>query len=241
MSIRRAGSSALRARLAQVARTLDLYAVPAYLTDPLNRVVVVNRQFASLVGDPLRDGIAPDDRFVPALIVGPYRERFPGGERDVAACLPSLDHEVGHGRLQGGALRLAERLRADPRVRQIGDLDPWSGVLIVRDDNRRLQPLREQVVPVAGAHGQSTGFHISAWVAAEDRAAESARTILTPRQLQIARMYAQGLTSVQVAERAGIARSTARDHLEQIYTRLHVHSRAELGALLARERLDTGR
>jgi DNA-binding NarL/FixJ family response regulator len=60
---------------------------------------------------------------------------------------------------------------------------------------------------------------------------------LTQRQLEIARLYAAGLTSKEVASKAAVTPGTARAHLEEIYSRLDVHSRVELAALLVREGL----
>jgi DNA-binding CsgD family transcriptional regulator len=40
-----------------------------------------------------------------------------------------------------------------------------------------------------------------------------------------------------VAAQVGITQRTARDHLEAIYARLDIHSRAELAALLVRQGL----
>jgi DNA-binding NarL/FixJ family response regulator len=63
------------------------------------------------------------------------------------------------------------------------------------------------------------------------------RDLLTPRQLEIARLYASGMAAEGVAAAAGISWRTARDHLEEIYNRLGVHTRAELAARLAHEGL----
>jgi len=227
----------LSSRLFEVARSLELYAAPAFLTDPGNRVVAVNQHFAALIGDPLRDGVALDDRFVPALIVEAYRERFPDGPRDVAACLLSFGDEVAKGRLAAPALQLAARLLEEPRIRRLSELGPWNGVLVSRTASGHFMPLREQVAPVAGFRGERTNYHVSVWLPADSPTNEGIAEALTPRQLQIARLYSRGLNSTQVAAHAGVARSTARDHLEQIYARLGVHSRAELAATLAREHL----
>lgn len=231
-------SSVLGSRLLEVARALELYAVPAFLTDPMNRVVAVNRPFASLVGDPNRDNLTPDDRFVASLIVGHYRDRFPEGRDAVKQCLPLISGEVAAGRLQEGAQRLAERLLSQISPRLEERASSWGEELTVRDGRTgRVEAFREHVLPVAGPRGERTGFHVSTWQVIEASDANSVRQALTHRQLQIARLYARGLNSRQVAVAAGIERSTARDHLEQIYGRLGVHSRAELASLLARERI----
>ena len=53
--------------------------------------------------------------------------------------------------------------------------------------------------------------------------------------LEMARYYGFGLTSKEVALKTGVTPGTARAHLEEIYSRLDVHSRVALAALLIRE------
>lgn len=118
----------------------------------------------------------------------------------------------------------------------------WDGTLLVRDHDGRSTLIREQVLPVHDLVGRPTGFHVSLWFPADqqpgtlpDHSAASANVaaMLTPRQLEIARLFASGMTAVQVASDADISWRTARAHLEEIYARLGVHSRAALALLLA--------
>ena len=106
--------------------------------------------------------------------------------------------------------------------------------------------IREHVVPVSGAQGGPSGYNISLWPKAEQEVPSlddqldditPLASLLTPRQLEVASLYGSGLNSRKVAERAGITLGTARAHLEEIYSRLQIHSRAELAALLVREGL----
>ena len=61
--------------------------------------------------------------------------------------------------------------------------------------------------------------------------------VLTPRQLELLRRVATGDTNRQAARDLGLSEATVRKHLENIYTRLDVHSRTEaltkVGHLLA--------
>jgi pimeloyl-ACP methyl ester carboxylesterase/DNA-binding CsgD family transcriptional regulator len=68
------------------------------------------------------------------------------------------------------------------------------------------------------------------------RAAPPARPAgaLTPRQLQVAALVAEGLTNRQIAERLGIQERSAEGHLERIRQRLGVGSRAQVAAWWAR-------
>jgi DNA-binding CsgD family transcriptional regulator len=49
---------------------------------------------------------------------------------------------------------------------------------------------------------------------------------LTPRQNDLLHLVAAGLTNTQIARRLGISECTVRTHLENIYEKLHVSSRA---------------
>jgi DNA-binding CsgD family transcriptional regulator len=50
---------------------------------------------------------------------------------------------------------------------------------------------------------------------------------LTPRQREVLKLAAAGATHKQIANRLGVTSKTARNHLENLYQRLEVHSRAE--------------
>lgn len=58
------------------------------------------------------------------------------------------------------------------------------------------------------------------------RAARSDRPDLTPRQRQLLALVAAGHTNRQIGRQLGVSEATARKHLENIYERLGVHSRA---------------
>ena len=48
---------------------------------------------------------------------------------------------------------------------------------------------------------------------------------LTPRQWELLRLVAAGLTNTQIADQLGVAEGTVRIHLGNVYERLHVSSR----------------
>lgn len=56
---------------------------------------------------------------------------------------------------------------------------------------------------------------------------------LTPREHELARLAAQGLTNVEIAERLFITRKTVETHLSTIYRKLEIGSRGELPDALA--------
>lgn len=59
---------------------------------------------------------------------------------------------------------------------------------------------------------------------------------LTAREIEVARLLAQGLANQNVAERLGISAHTAERHTEQVLLKLGIHSRAAVGACLRGER-----
>jgi DNA-binding CsgD family transcriptional regulator len=58
--------------------------------------------------------------------------------------------------------------------------------------------------------------------------------VLTPRQLQVAALVADGLSNRQIARRLGIKERSAEGHVERIRQRLDVRSRAQIAAWWAR-------
>jgi len=66
------------------------------------------------------------------------------------------------------------------------------------------------------------------------RADESQDAALSPRQLQILALVAQGQTYHQVAGTIGIAERTVKYHMAETLERLHLHNRAQVMAYAAR-------
>jgi DNA-binding CsgD family transcriptional regulator len=235
-----------RQELKIAAACLNLFPVMAFLTDSHNCIVGVNQAFARTIGDPVRDRLPWSSRFLPAAIIGPYRERFPRGREEIAQCLPGLYQEVDAGNLAPGTLRLIddvlesedELVRATNRTTR-----EWDGTMVVKDSGGKMTLIREQVLPLEETPGRASGFHVSLWFPADQSTSAAAgrstdavaiTAALTPRQLDIARLFASGMTADAVASAANISWRTARSHLEEIYDRLGVHSRAELATLMSR-------
>jgi DNA-binding CsgD family transcriptional regulator len=61
---------------------------------------------------------------------------------------------------------------------------------------------------------------------------------LTPTELEVVALVAEGLTNPQIARRMFISRTTVKTHLSHIFTKLRVTRRAELAALAARRHTD---
>ncbi|CAG0976672.1 Putative HTH-type transcriptional regulator [Anaerolineae bacterium] len=61
--------------------------------------------------------------------------------------------------------------------------------------------------------------------------------MLTPRQQQVARLAARGLSNSEIAQQLDIKPNTVDAHLKKIYAALDVHSRTELSYKI-RDQLD---
>ena len=61
----------------------------------------------------------------------------------------------------------------------------------------------------------------------EDREARQAVARLTPREIEVLRVLAEGLDGKEIAERLGISGKTERNHMASITEKLGVHSRLQ--------------
>jgi DNA-binding CsgD family transcriptional regulator len=216
---------------------LQTIEAPAYVTDRDNRVLGVNHAYARLVGDPIAAGLRQDDLFVINLLLGPYRERFPRRAVEVPGCAATFASEVECGRLSlrtrylwGHALRADATVARLARQAVLGDYEPrWDGMVVFRSEDGRYREMRETVVPLLADAGAS---YLNLWFDASNEVAAPALDTLTPREREIASLYALGHSSQQVADIAGISLNTARDHRDNIYSKLGVRSRVELTRLV---------
>lgn len=69
------------------------------------------------------------------------------------------------------------------------------------------------------------------------QASEPDEPTLTSRELEVARMAAQGRTNAEIGQELGISPRTVNSHLTKIYDRLDVHSRAALAVYLIDRKL----
>ena len=60
-------------------------------------------------------------------------------------------------------------------------------------------------------------------------------SVLSARELEVARLVAAGLTNAQIAARLGIRVGTVKDHVHRILERLGVSSRQNVVALVVAE------
>jgi DNA-binding CsgD family transcriptional regulator len=96
-------------------------------------------------------------------------------------------------------------------------------------------PVEISSVSVMG-DGQIVGVFGAARVEGE-RVRPLLHPLLTPRQLEVLKLLAQGRSTEQVAAALGVADETARNHIRAVLRRLGVHSRLEAVAAAHNERL----
>jgi DNA-binding NarL/FixJ family response regulator len=63
------------------------------------------------------------------------------------------------------------------------------------------------------------------------------RTLLTPRQLEVATFTARGLTNREIARVLDLSENTVKKHLKDVFATLEITNRTELAVLVARELL----
>jgi DNA-binding CsgD family transcriptional regulator len=67
-----------------------------------------------------------------------------------------------------------------------------------------------------------------------DGGAGGRRAALSPREAEVARLVAEGLTNRQIAERLVISQRTAQNHVQHILTKLGFTTRSQIAAWSAR-------
>lgn len=87
-----------------------------------------------------------------------------------------------------------------------------------------------------GAAELTLSFETVEGVPAPDAGPTGLAAVLSARELEVAEAVAEGLTNAEIAERLGIGRRTVATHLERIFERLGLHSRAALAHHVALER-----
>ncbi|MBO2446298.1 helix-turn-helix transcriptional regulator [Actinomadura barringtoniae] len=60
----------------------------------------------------------------------------------------------------------------------------------------------------------------------------NAKTSCSPREIEVLRRVAEGMTDDQIARTLGISRRTVRTHLERIFKKHGLHSRAAAVGIL---------
>jgi len=102
------------------------------------------------------------------------------------------------------------------------------------------EPLKEalETFELLGARGwaERTRTELRATGEQQTRRAETAAEQLTPHELQIALLVAQGMTNREVAAALFLSPKTVEHHLSAIYRKLDVRSRTQLARLFAEER-----
>lgn len=178
-----------------------------------------NNDLPALIGEPFREALDGID--LPMYVVdtdGAVRWANDAAQRlfgkPVGRTLVSFVPRESRGSVQ---TQLARTLVGGEAT--IGDL-----AVIAADGGRAA--LRVRSAPIR-AGGRNVGVFSLAVPLYDARRDSQSDTALTPRQTEVLRLLAEGLTTEAVAERLGIAVETARNHIRAVLRRLDAHSRLE--------------
>jgi len=103
---------------------------------------------------------------------------------------------------------------------------------------RRLEGLQRGEAPISRLSAARILEEFSrAPDAAPEDPAPSAADVLTPREVQVLGLVAEGATNRAIATDLAISENTVKNHLSHILAKLHLRSRTEAAAYAVRERL----
>ena len=124
-----------------------------------------------------------------------------------------------------------------------------SGVALSPRQRAQLEPhlarARRALGPESAARAWSEGASLSMEQASREALARRVRrstehtSALTKRELEVAAQVAQGRTSRQIADALIVVERTVETHLERIYAKLEIHSRAQLATWLAEQNIQS--
>jgi DNA-binding CsgD family transcriptional regulator/tetratricopeptide (TPR) repeat protein len=219
--------AALLAEAVELARRANHVELSTLASGVLGRLYLL-RGRPDLAGPLLIDTLASVRRF--------------GGSRHVAPVLESLaavaadeGQDDRAAQLAGAAAALHEQVGARPpatspvRAQLAGR---WSRAVASGAGRRAYERGRgmDLATAVRFALGEPAGP-----VEAADAPPLAAGAVLTRRQLQIARLVANGLTNREIADRLFISERTAEGHIEQIRNKLGFSSRVQIAAWLVEQ------
>ena len=149
----------------------------------------------------------------------------------LAGAALELRSAAGHPPLTGA--RLADLL--GPARRALGE--PMAAALLA--EGRAMtaaEAVSYAVQPPAGGNGAAppAARRLGADTAATGRLGREVST-LTPRELEIARLIARGLSNRAIAEELVISQATVARHVANMLTKLGFNSRAQVAAWMARQ------
>jgi predicted ATPase/DNA-binding CsgD family transcriptional regulator len=151
----------------------------------------------------------------------------------VGGCAGLLGHHI-----EGVRLRAAAQQARD----EIGFVFRFAFEQSMIDDARAtaIDALGEPAVAAAEAEGRALTWDAAVEYAQRSRGERGRPShgwdSLTPTELQVTELAAQGKTNPQIAEALIMGRATVKTHLLHIFTKLNVATRAELAALAATRR-----
>lgn len=107
------------------------------------------------------------------------------------------------------------------------EAQPGANLPILRLAGREVAPTLSPAQLDAALRAIAVGLRVSLPAAPGFDAAEPARPLLTPRELEILACLGEGMSNKEVARKLGISAHTVKFHLEAVFAKLDATSRAE--------------
>ena len=201
-----------------LSEVLDQLPEAVFLVDADARVVMINRSARSVIRG--EDGIFLSDNRIAASAADENTEL-----RNTIARI---------GRMQGRGGSVGERPSQPAQVFSISrpsGTPPYSVfVTPLHPDFTTIGNGTAAVAAVITKPVEPSGLLLTPILATNYR--------LTPSETRLARLIIDGHSLKGAAERLGITRNTARTHMKRIYTKIGVHSQADLIRLVSRDSID---
>lgn len=156
---------------------------------------------------------------------------------DAEARLHQAQHRIGQGKFPGAAPHNIDNIRG----LVMDNLDLLS---IVYDEKRQRQ-IVERAITAAQSGGDLARYLLASEPQqksdADDDAWNGPFDQLTPREKQILRLVAEGMSNRETARRLGLAEATVKVYMQRIFKKTGVKNRTSLAILVARRRRSKGK
>lgn len=136
-------------------------------------------------------------------------------------------------RIIPGERREFVKRQRDRKLKHTESVTDYKTEVLTRDGRRR--PAEVSSVAIDGGDRCHAIFGV---VLFQDRQAPTeGSTVLTPRQVEVLSLIANGASTMQIAQSLHLSQETVRNHVRNILRRLRVHSRVEAVAVAYRDGL----
>lgn len=146
----------------------------------------------------------------------------------------------GHPGRAARLLSAVEALRPPTGVQlfQLDQFRSWHAEAVERSRTGMPDQAHGLAVERGAGFGLAEAVRVALGGEGSDAAARDVPAQLTPREREVARLVARGLSNREIAERLVIAKRTSDSHIEHILAKLGFSSRAQIAAWVAEQRIE---